>query len=157
MEEKKVIYSKRFPKENFAEMSKEIKQLNIENKYEDGIKEGESIIDFLRSNQKFVLNEERMAEKELFITAATDLSMSYEIDADILEDSTSCVVNLYLESSLYMGTLKKILSGLIVMADELDIFPPRKEDDPYTVLLSLTYHTHDIYLKGKKITDLDYE
>ena len=157
MEEMKLIYSKRFPKKSLAESDKETEQLNTEKKYDDGLKEGENIIDFLERNKKVVPNEERLAEKDLFIKAAMDLSMSYQIDTDIIDGDTSCVAHLYLESSLYTGTLKKILSGLIVMADELDLFPPKKEDDTYTVLLSLTYHTHDIYLNGRKITDLDWD
>ena len=73
------------------------------------------------------------------------------------DDKNICeVINMYLQSSLYTGTIKKLISALIVMADEFDIFPP-KEGEDYTVNLLLTYHTHDIYFKGRKITDLDWD
>lgn len=155
MEEKKVLYSKRFPKETFAELSEETKQLNKESKMNDDIPEGEHILDFLRSNRKTVPNEERIAEKDMFVRAVLDLSASYQIDADIVEYDTCLICNLYLESSSYSGYLKKLFSGILVMADEMSIFPPAEENADYAVLLSLTYHTHDIYLKCKKITDLD--
>lgn len=157
MEEMKVIYSKRYPKMSSAELDEEIEKLNKENKFDDGLKEGESIVDFLERNQKFVPNKERLAEKDLFLKVLKDLSESYEIDADIVEGNISCVAHLYLQSAAYTGTLKKILTGLIVMADELDILPPREDDTEYILHLSLTYHTHDIYLKGRKITDLDWD
>ena len=156
MEEKKVLYSKRFPKEDFSDIDEKFEQLNKENKLDDELKEGESFLDFIKKNQTSVPNKQRIEEKELFIRAAIDLAESYSIDTDIVEYDTRIVANVFLQSSLYTGTIKKIISGLIVMADQFNIFPP-KEGEDYTVNLLLTYHTHDIYFKGRKITDLDWE
>lgn len=155
MSDKKVLYSKRFPKESPLDLEKETEQLNSETKFDDGLKEGESILDFLERNRTTVPNEERIKEKVLFIKAAIDLSETYEIDMDIVEYDTRVVANMFLQSSLYTGTIKKLISALIVMADEFDIFPP-KDKENYTVNLLLTYHTHDIYLNGRKITDFNY-
>lgn len=157
MEEKKVIYSKRFPKERYADLSEETKQLNREMKLDDGVPEGEHILDFIKRNQKAVPNDERIAEKDMFIKAVVDLSSTYEIDADIVEYDTHLSVYLYLECAAYTGYHKKLLSGIIVMADEMSVFPPKEANADYAVLLSLTYHTHDIYFKGRKITDLDWD
>ena len=156
MEAKKVLYSKRFPKESPLDLEKEIEQLNSEKKFDDGLKEGESILDFLERNRRTVPNEERIKEKVLFIKAAIDLSETYEIDMDVVEYETRIVSNMYLQNSLYTGTIKKLISALMVMADEFDIFPP-KEGEDYTVQLLLTYHTHDIFLNGRKVTDLDWD
>ena len=156
MSEKKVLYSKRFPKKISLDLEKEIEQLNSEKKFDDGLKEGENILDFLERSQTTVPNEERMKEKGLFIKAALDLSQTYEIDMDIVEYDTRIVANMFLQSSLYTGTIKKLISALMVMADEFDIFPP-KEGEDYTVQLLLTYHTHDIFLNGRKVTDLDWD
>lgn len=156
MKEKKVLYSKRFPKEDFSDIDEKFEQLNKENKLDDEIKERESFLDFIKKNQTSVPNKQRIEEKELFIRAAIDLAESYSIDTDIIEYDTRIVANVFLHSSLYTGTIKKIISGLIVMADQFDIFPP-KEGEDYTVNLLLTYHTHDIYFKGRKITDLDWD
>ena len=156
MSDKKVLYSKRFPKESPLDLEKETEQLNSETKFDDGLKEGESILDFLERNRTTVPNEERIKEKVLFIKASIDLSETYEIDMDIVEYDTRVVANMFLQSSLYTGTIKKLISALIVMADEFDIFPP-KEGEDYTVNLLLTYHTHDIFLNGRKITDLDWD
>ena len=156
MSDKKVLYSKRFPKESLLDLEKEAEQLNSENNYDDGLKDGESIIDFLVKNRTSVPNEERIKEKVIFIKAAVDLAETYEIDMDIVEYDTRVVANMFLQSSLYTGTIKKLISALIVMADEFDIFPP-KEGEDYTVNLLLTYHTHDIFLNGRKITDLDWD
>ena len=155
MSDKKVLYSKRFPKESLLDLEKEAEQLNSENNYDDGLKDGESIIDFLVKNRTSVPNEERIKEKVIFIKAAVDLAETYEIDMDIVEYDTRVVANIFLQSSLYTGTIKKLISALIVMADEFDIFPP-KDKENYTVNLLLTYHTHDIYLNGRKITDFNY-
>lgn len=156
MSDKKVLYSKRFPKESPLDLEKEAEQLNSENNYDDGLKDGESIIDFLERNRTSVPNEERIKEKVIFIKAAVDLAETYEIDMDIVEYDTRVVANMFLQSSLYTGTIKKLISALMVMADEFDIFPP-KEGEDYTVNLLLTYHTHDIFLNGRKITDLDWD
>ena len=156
MSDKKVLYSKRFPKESPLDLEKEAEQLNSENNYDDGLKDGESIIDFLERNRTTVPNEERIKEKVIFIKAAVDLAETYEIDMDIVEYDTRVVANMFLQSSLYTGTIKKLISALIVMADEFDIFPP-KDKENYTVNLLLTYHTHDIFLNGRKITDLDWD
>ena len=156
MSDKKVLYSKRFPKESPIDLEKEAEQLNSENNYDDGLKDGESIIDFLERNRTTVPNEERIKEKVIFIKAAVDLAETYEIDMDIVEYDTRVVANMFLQSSLYTGTIKKLISALIVMADEFDIFTP-KEGEHYTVNLLLTYHTHDIFLNGRKITDLDWD
>ena len=156
MEEKKVLYSKRFPKGDFSDIDEKLEQLNKENKLDDELKEGESFLEFIEKNQKFVPNEQRIAEKELFIKAAVDMAESYQIDTDIVEYDTRVVANIYLQTALYSGTLKKLISALIVMADQFDIFPP-KEGEEYTVNLLLTYHTHDIYFKGRKVTDLDWD
>ena len=155
MEAKKVLYSKRFPKKDFSDLDEKFEQLNKENKLDDELKDGESFLDFLTRNRTTVPNEERIKEKVLFIKAAIDLSQTYEIDMDVVEYETRIVSNMYLQSSLYTGTIKKLISALIVMADEFDIFPP-KDKENYTVNLLLTYHTHDIYLNGRKITDFDY-
>ena len=156
MEAKKVLYSKRFPKESPLDLEKEFEQLNKENNFDDGLKEGESFLDFLKKNQTTVPNEERIKEKVIFVKAAVDLAETYQIDMDIVEYDTRVVANMFLQSSLYTGTIKKLISALIVMADEFDIFPP-KEGENYTVNLLLTYHTHDIFLNGRKITDLDWD
>lgn len=156
MEAKKVLYSKQFSKETPLDLEKEIEQLNSEKKFDDRLKEGESILDFLERNKTTVPNEERIKEKVIFVKAAIDLAETYQIDMDIVEYNTHVVVNMFLQSSLYTGTIKKLISALIVMADEFDIFPP-KEGEDYTVNLLLTYHTHDIFIYGRKITDLDWE
>lgn len=156
METKKVLYSKRFPKESPLDLEKEFEQLNKENNFDDGLKEGESFLDFLEKNQTTVPNEERIKEKVIFVKAAIDLAETYQIDMDIVEYDTRVVANMFLQSSLYTGTIKKLISALIVMADEFDIFLP-KEGEDYTVNLLLTYHTHDIFLNGRKITDLDWD
>lgn len=156
MEEKKVLYSKRFPKESPFDLEKEIEQLNSEKKFDDELKEGESILAFLERNRTTVPNEERIKEKVIFVKAAIDLAKTYQIDMDIVEYDTRVVANMFLQSSLYTGTIKKLISALMIMADEFDIFPPKDGED-YTVNLLLTYHTHDIFLKGRKITDLDWD
>ena len=156
MEEKKLLYSKRFPKKDFSDLDEEFEQLNKEHKSDNEPEEGESFLDFLKRNRTAVPNEERIKEKAIFVKAALDLAETYQIDMDIAEYDTRVVANMYLQSSLYTGTIKKLTPALMVMADEFDIFPP-KEGEDYTVNLLLTYHTHDIFLKGRKITDLDWD
>ena len=151
------IYSKRYPKISSAELDKEMEEWKKENKFDDGLKDGESIIDFMCRNLKYVPNEKRIAEKDLFLRVVKDLSESYDIDADILDSEHVCMAHLYLESAAYTGILKKMLTGAIVMADELNILPPSEKNTYYQLHLTLTYHTHDIYLNGRKITDLEWD
>ena len=59
MEAKKVLYSKRFPKEIPLDLEKEIEQLNNKKKFDDGLKEGESILTFSKeSGQLFLMKKE---------------------------------------------------------------------------------------------------
>lgn len=57
MEEKKVLYSKRFPKKDFSDIDEKFEQLNKENKIDDELKEGESFLDFIKQNQTSVPNK----------------------------------------------------------------------------------------------------
>ena len=156
MENKKVLYSKRFPKETSLHLEKEMEQLNKEHKLSNELSSGEKFLDFLEKSRTTIPNEKRIKEKSIFVKTAIDLAEAYEIDMDITECETHITANMFLQSSLYTGTIKKQISTLIVMADAFDIFPPKEAED-YTVNLLLTYHTHDIFLNGRKVTELDLE
>ena len=46
----------------------------------------EEFLDFMRKNRRTVPNEKRIANKDKFIWAVSELSETYEIDADLIED-----------------------------------------------------------------------
>lgn len=149
---KKVIYSKRFPQTDDIELEEAIQQ-SADNPKKKYIPEGESIIDYIEKNRKYVPNLRRIADKDKFINWVIALSEEYEIDADLKEYEGYYIADFYMCSASYTGYIKKMLDVIFLLADEFSLFPPK--DDSYDVLFSFTYHTHDVYMKGMKITDLD--
>ncbi len=151
MSEKNLIYSKRFPRLTAEELEEEMKQANTAN-YDDGLAEGESFVDYIEKNRKYVPNEKRIADKDKFIKVVTAFSQEYEVDADIYENEGYYSAYLYMLGASYNGFCKKLLDLIFVLADEFSFYQPK--DKSCDIIFSFTYHTHDVYLKGRKITDL---
>lgn len=55
----------------------------------------EEFLDFMRKNRRTVPNEKRIANKDKFIWAVSELSETYEIDADLIEDDDGYTASLY--------------------------------------------------------------
>ena len=103
----------------------------------------------MRERRKLIPNEKRLADKNRFINAVRKLSEKYEIDADMKEIDAGYVAALYMHCALYSGYMKKLLN---VIADDFSVTISR-ENKNYDYVLIFTYHTHNIYLKNREITD----
>lgn len=107
---------------------------------------------FMREHRKLIPNEKRLADKDRFINAVRKLSEEYEIDADMKEIDAGYVAALYMHCTLYSGYMKKLLNVIFVLADDFSVTISR-ENKNYDYVLIFTYHTHNVYLKNREITD----
>ena len=106
----------------------------------------------MREHRKLIPNEKRLADKDRFINTVRKLSEEYEIDADMKEIDAGYVAALYMHCASYSGYMKKLLNVIFVLADDFSVTISR-ENKNYDYVLIFTYHTHNVYLKNREITD----
>ncbi len=147
MSQRKLIYTKRFPRNDLDKCT--VENDDIEYIFKKLPPTAEELLKDYEENTKYVLNKERDKKKGLFLTIIRNLCESYEIDVDVYEDYFGYVANLHLCMAMYSSTLKNLIVKALDFADCFDLFKANDEDETYDVLLSLTYHTHDRYYKGK--------
>ena len=92
------------------------------------------------------------SDKDRFINTVRKLSEEYEIDADMKEIDAGYVAALYMHCASYSGYMKKLLNVIFVLADDFSVTISR-ENKNYDYVLIFTYHTHNVYLKNREITD----
>lgn len=84
MEERKMIFSKRFKKYKFMNSDTESKD---DADYDAAISQVSDFFEYMRKNRKSVPDEERIANKDKFIKTVEELSNTYKIDVDLEEFS----------------------------------------------------------------------
>ncbi len=146
-----LIFSNRFEQSDFNEILKEMEQ-NPQKEKRNGAGSGDDFFSFMREHRKLIPNEKRLADKDRFINAVRKLSEEYEIDADMKEIDAGDVAALYMHCASYSGYMKKLLNVIFVLADDFSVTISR-ENKNYDYVLIFTYHTHNIYLKNREITD----
>ena len=135
MEERKIIFSKRFKKYKFRNSDTESKD---DADYNAAISQVSDFFEYMRKNRKSVPDEERIANKDKFIKTVEEFSEDY-------------VAHIYLDYGCYNGYIKKLLAMLFILADDISFLDSKKEDAD--MLFSFTYHTHHIFLKDREATD----
>ena len=88
MEERKIIFSKRFKKYKFMNSDTESKD---DADYDAAISQVSDFFEYMRKNRKSVPDEERIANKDKFIKTVEELSNAYKIDVDLEEFSEGYV------------------------------------------------------------------
>lgn len=148
MDERKLIFSKRFKKYKFTSSDTEFEDTAD---YDATISQVGDFFEYMRKNRKCVPDEERIANKDKFIKTVEELSTTYKIDADLEEFSEGYIANIYLDYACYTGYIKKMLAILFILADDISFFDGKKENAD--MLFSFTHHTHHIFLNGRETTD----
>lgn len=146
-----LIFSNRFEQPDFNEILKAVEQ-NRPKEKRNGAGSGDDFFSFMREHRKLIPNEKRLADKDRFINTVRKLSEEYEIDADMKEIDAGYVVALYMHCASYSGYMKKLLNVIFVLADDFSVTISR-ENKNYDYVLIFTYHTHNVYLKNREITD----
>lgn len=149
---RKEIYSKRFPK-HVEELFKETPDDFEFKRTKNSVPEGENIIDYFEKNTEYVPHPKRIADSGKFVHLVKAISEDYQIDADLVEEEAYYLATFYMDYCSYSGYLKKMLNMVSILADEFSVFSPK--DNSCDFQLCYTYHTHDVYLRGRKITELD--
>ena len=148
MEERKIIFSKRFKKYKFMNSDTESKD---DADYDAAISQVSDFFEYMRKNRKSVPDEEIIANKDKFIKTVEELSNTYKIDVDLEKFSEGYVAHIYLDYGCYNGYIKKLLAMLFILADDISFLDGKKEDAD--MLFSFTYHTHHIFLNNRETTD----
>ena len=89
-----------------------------------------------------------------FIWAVRELSEAYEIDADLIEDDDGYTASLFMNYASYNGYIKKLLGLIFILSDDFSMFKAKDNRDS-DLLMCFTYHTHNVYLKDREITDFE--
>ena len=79
---------------------------------------------------------------------------TYEIDADLIEDDDGYTASLYMNYASYNGYIKKLLGLIFILSDDFSVFEAKDNRDS-DLLMCFTYHTHNVYLKDREITDFE--
>ena len=148
-----LIFSNRFEQPDIDELLKEMEQ-NLQGEKSDNIGSVDDFFSFMREHRKLIPNEKRLADKDKFINAVRELSEEYEIDADIEEIDAGYIATLYMHCASYSGYMKKLLNVIFILSDDFSMFKAKDNRDS-DLLMCFTYHTHNVYLKDREITDFE--
>lgn len=152
MGKERVIFSNRFERPTLEEIEAAMKKEN----FDDSVSSmtGEDFLDFMQKNRRTVPNEKRLANKDKFIWAVRELSETFEIDADLRKSDDGYTAYLYMSYASYKGYIKKLLGLIFILSDDFSMFKA-KDNRESDLLMCFTYHTHNVYLKDREITDFE--
>ena len=117
MGNERVIFSNRFDRPTLEQIEEEMKNENYDDN--ENSMTAEEFLDFMRKNRRTVPNEKRIANKDKFIWAVSELSETYEIDADLIEDDDGYTASLYMNYASYNGYIKKLLGLIFILSEGL--------------------------------------
>ena len=152
MGNERVIFSNRFDRPTLEQIEEEMKKENYDDN--ENLMSAEEFLDFMKKNRRTIPNERRIANKDKFIWAVRELSETYEIDADLKEDDDGYTASLYMNYASYNGYIKKLLGLIFILSDDFSVFEAKDNRDS-DLLMCFTYHTHNVYLKDREITDFE--
>lgn len=153
MNNKKVIYTKRFPKISIEELgdalqsNKDFVSLTAEQE------SGYDFINHLLNESNYLPVSARIEQKEVFTNKIITFSTEYELDADVTEYFGYILANIYIEPGVFSGRIKELFTNILCMADTFSFAASRENAAVW--LVSLLYYTHKHYLSGREITYLD--
>ena len=152
MGKERVIFSNRFDRPTLEQIEEEMKKENYDDN--ENLMSAEEFLDFMKKNRRTIPNERLIANKDKFIWAVRELSETYEIDADLIEDDDGYTASLYMNYASYNGYIKKLLGLIFILSDDFSMFKAKDNRDS-DLLMCFTYHTHNVYLKDREITDFE--
>lgn len=104
MGKERVIFSNRFDRPTLEQIEEEMKNKNYDDN--ENLMSAEEFLDFMKKNRRTIPNERRIANKDKFIWAVRELSETYEIDADLIEDDDGYTASLYMNYASYNGYIR---------------------------------------------------
>ena len=146
MNDSKIIYEKKVNDEWLKEIKKE--DTECYSKDVDLKAEAMDLINSISSKP----NLKRMAQRQTFVDKVKKLAEYYEIATTLKESETDYTAVFNIEPASYSGEAKNMIAELITMCDEIAIFNLKGSG---ILQLNLIYYFHDIYVKNRKITDLN--
>ena len=83
-----------FKKALFEKIEEEMKKENYDDN--ENLMSAEEFLDFMKKNRRTIPNERRIANKDKFIWAVREISETYEIDSDLIQDDDLDTASLYM-------------------------------------------------------------
>ena len=151
MGKERVIFSNRFDRPTLEQIEEEMKKENYDDN--ENLMSAEEFLDFMKKRRNDNLIS-TIWQLDLFIWAVSELSETYEIDADLIEDDDGYTASLYMNYASYNGYIKKLLGLIFILSDDFSVFEAKDNRDS-DLLMCFTYHTHNVYLKDREITDFE--
>ena len=148
MNDSKIIYQKIVDDEWIKEIENEAKD---EECYPNDVDLKAEAIDLINSISSKP-NPKRMKERHSFIDKVKNFAEHFEISTSLKESDTDYTAVFNIEPVSYSGEAKNMIAELISMCDEIAIFNLKGSG---ILQLNLIYYFHDIYVKSRKITDLN--
>ena len=85
----------------------------------------------------------------IFVSLAKSVCKDFEIDTEITKRKYAIDVTMDLDYGWYGGEVKRALTAVLKLADEFNL--TCNQNRPDCVHVSMTYHTHIRYVRGKRM------
>ena len=146
-----VIFSQQFPDARPMAMLRKAEELR------HTIPAGEmapalSFEDMLRKLEKdytYKLKPDAAEKSEQFIAQAIAVCRDFEIDTEICRRKHEITVTMDIYYAWYGGPVKHALDTLMSLADDFTLSCVKS--NPECVRVTMAYHTHDMFYRGKKV------
>ena len=129
----------------------------IKRRSDDMIKMGaptpEELEEFFRKmdTRKSIPVQRRIKEAETFVAMIMEFCDIFEYDMEISRNKDEISATMKIEVVVLSGYCKEFFSRILKMADEINIFPNKQNEN----ILVIRYYTHEVYIDGKKTRNIE--
>lgn len=142
MSKKTIIYSQKYPKQDWEELDDE-----LPNSTEEELRaSAKKLIEEFENNVVFKLNQKKLENKNRFIGLAKTISQEFKIDAEIYEEEYAICAELCLEYTSINNWLGQFLGRLMALSDSIDFC-----NKSNGLGLNFSYNIYDMYYNDRLI------
>ena len=149
--EDEVIFSQQFPDAQPMAMlrkAEELRQSASANEMAPA-PQFEDMLKKLKENYTYELRPDAAEKSEQFIAQAIAVCRDFEIDTEICRRSHEVAVTMDIYCAWYGGPVKLALNTLMSLADDFTLSCVKSNLE--CVRITMAYHTHDMFYRGKKV------
>ena len=148
--EDNVIFSQQFPDAQPMAMLKKAEELSetVLAKRETPAPTFEDMLKRIEEKYTYEPKPDAKKQSEKFIAQAIAVCREFEIDTEICKRSYEIVATMNLYCGWHDSTIKRALVALLDLADDFTLSFDKSK--PEYVHISMSYHTHNIYVDGKR-------
>ncbi len=143
---KQTLFTARYPKAWLQE-----KQTIPSNCVDAIATDYEKLIKQYHEESQLVLSEDQIKKANELFTHVQDISSSWKIDTDIIQELGKITYNLYFPNGELSTSLKDDIAELFLLADSLYILTAGSFPEGCDYAISLLIYTHRHYVAGHEI------